>query len=288
MKHLFMMAAALLLHSCTQSAGSGKDRIAGMVFPKGYDDKAMKTVVLEPELDEISGIAWDATRGQLLAEEDESGDIYLLDKEYRIRQKLPFAQRGDYEDIVWTEDRIYVLRSDGTIFAMNYDGQAVSSPVTYEYTGKKAEFESLLWDKDEGRLLLVAKSAGKGKKESKGKKERATPVVALDTATGAFSEEPVHILSWDAIGEKAGHELKSFNPSGAAVHPVNDDIYLLSSMQKLLVVCNSRWEVQQVTALDPEQFRQPEGMTFDTEGNLYIVSEAAGREPILHLLSFQP
>jgi hypothetical protein len=40
-------------------------------------------------------------------------------------------------------------------------------------------------------------------------------------------------------------------------------------------------------ALDPELFRQPEGLAFLANGDLVIANEAAGREPTLLLFRYR-
>jgi hypothetical protein len=40
-----------------------------------------------------------------------------------------------------------------------------------------------------------------------------------------------------------------------------------------LMITDANWKVKDVYPLDPRRFRQPEGLAFDTAGNMYISNE---------------
>ena len=78
----------------------------------------------------------------------------------------------------------------------------------------------------------------------------------------------------------------SFQPSGIAIHPHYGEIYIISSVGKLLIVMNRRGKVLDVKELDPKIFRQPEGICFSPAGELFIASEGQGGKG--YILKFNP
>ena len=64
-----------------------------------------------------------------------------------------------------------------------------------------------------------------------------------------------------------------FHPSCVARHPLTREWYIISSVNKVLIVLDERWKVKGMYALDPELFKQPEGLAFDRRGNMYISNE---------------
>jgi DNA-binding beta-propeller fold protein YncE len=82
-------------------------------------------------------------------------------------------------------------------------------------------------------------------------------------------------VSDDTINSILGKKMKAgrFQPSGLARHPATGDWYLISSVNKLLIVANSNFEIESVWPLLPSRFRQPEGIAFDRLGNMYISNE---------------
>ncbi|MCR6719600.1 MAG: SdiA-regulated domain-containing protein [Chitinophagaceae bacterium] len=66
---------------------------------------------------------------------------------------------------------------------------------------------------------------------------------------------------------------KRFQPSALARHPVTGEWFILSSVNKLLVITDENWNVKSAWKLTPSRFRQPEGMAFDKDGNLFISNE---------------
>ena len=68
----------------------------------------------------------------------------------------------------------------------------------------------------------------------------------------------------------------SFQPSGIAIHPIDGEIYIISSVGKLLIILDRRGKVLEVKALDPKIFRQPEGICFSPAGDMFISSEGQG------------
>ena len=49
--------------------------------------------------------------------------------------------------------------------------------------------------------------------------------------------------------------------------------YVISSINKLLVILDHDWEVKAAHQLDPKRYIQPEGLAIDNNRTLYIASE---------------
>jgi len=65
-----------------------------------------------------------------------------------------------------------------------------------------------------------------------------------------------------------------FKPAAASINPVTGDLYIVSSINKLLVTAGRDGVVKKVYNLDPKLFVQPEGITFSPSGNMFISNEA--------------
>ena len=64
-----------------------------------------------------------------------------------------------------------------------------------------------------------------------------------------------------------------FRPSAVTLNPVTNEWFILSSVNKLLVIADAGWKVKQAFKLDPTLFSQPEGIAFDNKRTLYISNE---------------
>ncbi|QEC52429.1 SdiA-regulated protein [Anseongella ginsenosidimutans] len=259
MKALFL--TPLVLVAC---AGTSSKMPASL--PEGYTYENLQEIELEKELEEISGITYDG--GGFLAHNDEEGIIYRLDKSYRIKASLPFGEEGDYEELKKVNEALYVLKSKGHIWSMGYDGTRLNMIQEHKWPGEKAEFEAMFYDKEKRSLVLICKNE-KGDKET-----RITRGYAFYPEESRFGKEAVFNLEWDEAARVAGTEIKALHPSAAAVHPLTGAIYILASIEKLLLVADREGGVKEVHRLGKELFAQPEGITFDEAGNLYISNEA--------------
>ncbi|XZF16367.1 SdiA-regulated domain-containing protein [Chitinophagaceae bacterium MMS25-I14] len=277
MRKCFILSLILLAASCVSGAGKKK------TFPNGYSWADAREVKLEEQLDEISGMAYVPALHSIITHNDEKGKIYIVDTAaFRIKEEIRFAEKGDYEDIVCTDSNWYVLRSDGHLWQMKYTGAGVTDVNEYVYPGKEAEFEAMYWDKKNNTIELVVKNAHKDHKEE------TTHGYAFDIAKREFSVIPSLVIHWADIAAMANADIKTFRPSAAAVHPLTGELYILASIEKLLVVLNPAGKVSGVYHLDPKLCWQAEGLTFDTEGNMYISNEAADIHPNIIKFPYHP
>lgn len=76
-----------------------------------------------------------------------------------------------------------------------------------------------------------------------------------------------------------------FGPSGIAIQPQSGDIYIISSLGKTLFVLGKEGKLKHIEKLEKEILPQPEGITFDADGTLYIASE--GRDGAARLCIFK-
>ena len=240
-------------------------------------------------LKEISGISF-LNENTLATVQDEKGTIYhysLLKEE--IIEKVKFKDSGDFEDVAVVGSATYAIRSNGKLYKVyeGKDGKTHEDKFDLKVLDK-SDAEGLAYDQINNRLLIACK----GKIAKMQKDERC--VYAFDLQDKEISEKPIFVIKNQMIrnfvkknkidlSKSLRNELFKegavFHPSSISVHPVSRDIYLLSSINKLFVVLDGKkLSIKEFKALNKKIFEQPEGMCFDSMGNLYISNEAGSED----------
>lgn len=272
--------------------------------PAGYDLNQPVKYELPEVLLEISGISfYPGQPGVLYAEQDEKGHLYWLRPGDKKVSEFKFGKSGDYEDLAFIKGQAIILRSDGTLFSFPFDGEnSIKRPKDIpedqlkEWKGlvPDGEYESLYADPASNTLYLLCKKCSGDKKKdiSTGYqlsvddtgviKRTGTFAINLDAVrVGAAADQGLSNSAKSNKGKKdkkdkhKKDEIKSLRPSALTKNPVTGQWYILSSINKMLVVTSSDWTVQQVHVLNSTLFSQPEGITFDAENNLYISNEGS-------------
>ncbi len=240
-------------------------------FPTAQDVQIDNKWEMPILLEEISGISW-IDEERIACVEDEEAIIFIYNtKTSKIEKQIAFGEDGDYEGVAIVENDAFVLRSDGTLFEiLNYRQDSIK--VNEYATGLPPEynFEGVCYDKRKNRLLLSIKD--KAGKESK-------PVYAFNLKTKKVAEKPAFEIQYNdpafkILEQEINHQI--IRPSEVAIHPKNGDIYILEATVPKLLILNSQGKIKKLHVFKEEQFGQPEGLTFDAAGNLYISNEGAG------------
>jgi hypothetical protein len=252
-----------------------------------------RTVVLPARLNEVSGVTA-ISDTELALVQDEEGVVFVYDLgQQRITRQIRFGPPGDYEDIARVGSRLFVLRSDGTLFEIR--GLSGTPPVTIHVLRlPTADNEGLCLDARQSRLLIAPKS-----RLGQGKNLRDTRAIfTFDPASATLQREPMLMLSIGAVREfverqagqasgpakgKGGKPLPSlqFMPSAVAMHPLTSELFVLSAVDRVLATFDTAGRVTGYAPLVPKLFRQPEGLAFLSNGDLVVTNESAGRQPTL-------
>jgi hypothetical protein len=264
---LLITPAALLITACSK-----KEKWKS---PAGYDLKKPEVISLTRKIDQISGIAYSSADSSVFAIDDDTGDLYniSLTNEPAIT-KWKFGKNSDNEDLVLTDSSFYVLGSKGKIF---HFGLPITEVQEYELELKGShEFEILYKDPSANRLIMLCKECNEDNK-------KRVSAYGFDLDSNTFSDTAVFELKESSIEKVLGKKIDRFKASAASVNPLTGDIFIISSINKLLVVTGSDLTVKQVYELNPELFKQPEGLCFTPWGDLLISNEAGteGKADIL-------
>ena len=222
-------------------------------------------------LEEISGIAW-IDKDRIACVEDEEAIIFIYNlKTSEVERQIVFGEDGDYEGIALVGEDAYVLRSDGTIFeVLNYLTEEKEVNEIKIVFSKTYNFEGISFDKKRNRLILAIKD--KAEKEYK-------PIYSVDLKTKKLEEEPAYKIKFDDpifddLDIKNNNHL--IQPSEITVNPKTGEIYILEGTNPKLLILSPNGKPKKLHVFQEEQFPQPEGLTFDDQGNLYISNEGAG------------
>lgn len=249
------------------------------------------TFKMPNKLKEISGLGIDSTGEFLYAVQDEEGDLFLINTTTgEIEEEDKFHKDGDYEGVEFANGNVFVVKSSGTLYEVVNFGKENQELIKHKFDfSKNSDVEGLGYDAANNRLLLSCKGkTGKGEdfKYKKG-------IFAFDLASKKMSEQPIYTISVEAVKSflevnntlakidklvklfQPGEEF-IFGPSGIAIHPINNDIYITSSVGKLLVVLNTAGEIKHMVKLKKKIHDQPEGIAFAPDGTLYIANEGKG------------
>lgn len=243
--------------------------------------KINNTWELPEVLNEVSGIAW-VGDNLIACVQDEDGKIFLYDLDKKkITQEIPFADGGDYEGIAIVNEDAYIIRSDGLLFQIsNYrtDNRKVNSQQT-QFSDKN-NMESLYFDANSKKLLTIPKDRDED--------DLYKSIYQISLETGKSGTKAISKISMksemlkDFRNEKIH---KTLNPSEIAVNAKADGFWVLEGKDPKLLSVDAKGEIKRVYQLDKSVFAQPEGLTFSTDGRMFISNEAGkkGKANILEL-----
>ncbi len=254
-----------------------------------YDfDQPDVHVELPDELEEISGIAV-MEDGRLAAVQDEDGILFVLDPSTgSIMEQRSFGEPGDYEALDIAEGRLFVLRSDGTLYRFDaWSAQRIEGDEIKLDLPRRCDAEGLRYDESDGWLLVACKeNSGGGLSSDKatyafdldGRRVRPQPIHLLDARrfSASIEDHPVNESVRAVLSDRI--DLTGFKPSELAVHPITGELFVLSSARAALVGLRRDGTVTGIWALPDSLLPQPEGLDFLPNGDLYLSSEAAGRK----------
>lgn len=272
-------------------------------YPISYDlSKPNQTLRLEEKLNELSGIAYDPVSESIKGITDELGILYSLNPATgQIIQEDTFHKAGDYEDLSLVDTSIFILKSSGTLYHFE-NTQSINSGNFTKYNTPLNAFndvEGLGLDATNNRLLLACKGSPKLDQESIEEVDyRAIysfnlelqqldvdhPIYLRKEVFYAFIKDHPELPKAHKLSKRFEPQTKgfTFEPSAIAIQPSTGNMYIISSVGKLLVVLDSSLNVLTMVKLDKDNFIQPEGICFDKAENLYICNESKDQQAIIY------
>ena len=246
------------------------------------------------QLDEISGLCVDPNRrNELLAVQDEEGKLYRLNARNGVLLgAVTFWKDGDYEGVEAVGEDVWIVKNTGTLYRLRNAGTPDQSVDKYNtaLTGDN-DVEGLAYDPTRNRLLLACKRDA----DDDGNDKDGRYIYAFDLATNELSERPVYAIAREAVRNflgtcqrTVGHDKLSdffaradfdLAPSALAIHPLTGQLFLTSSVGKVLMILEPDGRISHLERLDKEKFSQPEGLAFAADGTLYISTERKKDRP---------
>lgn len=251
-----------------------------------YNFDSPDVFYLDSRLTEISGLAYSEDNDFLIAHNDERGDIYELNPlDGSIVNIVNFGGIGDYESVEYLNGEYIIGQSNGDIFSYNRNRDQT---ITFEVgLSSKNDVEGMCYDFDLNHLLLACK--GQPFEYSKSKKVKA--IYAYDISSNTLLEDPFLTLHDDDIARvvertnvaASRRRLKKlikracdFSPSGIAKNAMTKEYYLISARGSTLFIVDKQKGLREVIFLNDQINKQPEGITFDKNYNMYICTEGKG------------
>lgn len=238
-----------------------------------YSDelKVVKTFELPFVLREVSGISHvDDTK--IACIQDEDGIIFIYDLEdEQIVKEIKFGPQGDYESIRVLDSVAYVMESDGKIFKIIDFESNQRSIETYETEfASFNDMESLDYHKELKKFLTIPKE------NNLLNKREDFIIYLIDPEDFKIEKELFTSLNYiDSIFDmKTNRFVESdFLASELTIHPETGEIYILDSRIPKLLVLHPDGNPKKMHLLNPKDFQQPEGLSFDSKGKMYISNE---------------
>ncbi|NQY66448.1 MAG: SdiA-regulated domain-containing protein [Flavobacteriales bacterium] len=212
--------------------------------------------ILPDRLEEISGITSYA-ENTIACVNDEEGVIFLWDTKWAsVKRKIKFAYYGDYEGITYIKPYFYVINSEGLLFRYNEETDKLKKhQLPFEWDN---QIEGLCIESDTTLFLVLRDASGLyGKEES---------------YNGIYRYNINSKKTELAFKLELDHEV---GLSGICINKEKSKVFVISHRRsnELIVFSLKTGEVESIVKLDLERFPQPEGICFDSEGNLFISNE---------------
>jgi len=227
------------------------------------------------QLLEISGLSY-VDDNRFACVQDELGTIFIYNTaSSSVEKEIPFGGVGDYEGLAVVGETVWVLRADGKLFEVS--DITAANPSVKEYSTHltiKQDSEGLCYDKKNNRLLIAIKGAELDADDYKG-------IYAFDLSSKKMNQEPVFKIDlMNDVFESNGSGKKkkgSINPSGISIHPPSGDMYIVDGRNSKLLITDATGVIKKLHQLNNKEFAQPEGISFNSAGDLFIANEGTNQ-----------
>ena len=259
-----ILGMAILSTACSQNRD--------FKSPKGYNLNNPQRIIMPASLHEISGIAFYQGRTDTVyAEQDEDGRLFYLKPGDKKASSFKFGKHGDYEDVALCNGYVIMLKSDGKLYSFPFsDIHSEESDNVTEWKDllPAGEYEGMCAD-EAGKLIYVLCKHCQDEKTSK----IAEGYIFQISNDGKISQSSSFVVDVKDVEALTGIKKINFHPSALGHNPRTNEWYIISSVNKILVVADKNWKVTATYKLNPALYIQPEGIAFDKDNNLYISNE---------------
>ena len=234
---------------------------------------------LPKELNEISGLGF-INDSIFAAICDSRPNLYLVNiNTMKIMDKLFVAQQGDFEDVTVCGDTAFILQSNGVLWMVSgllKPGFISSDTLKLE---QPFELEGLCHNASGDTLFIAAKYWHK----DENKHDRELPVFAYSIKDRKLDPVPVFYIPVSLGSEKAKHP---FHTSGLL--RLGSPFYwiAISTNNKYIAQLNSKGKKDTVMSLNEELFNQPEGISINKNGTIFITNEGKSEKDKPTILKF--
>ncbi len=262
---LYSAIFTLLTFSCAQTPQKHPS-------PKGYNlDQPIK-FKMPDDLLEISGITFSRGNADMFyAIQDEEGKLFYGKLGADKVSHTKFGKHGDYEDLAICGNLVIVLKSNGKLYTF-----PLSEIKEQELTNVKeltkilpsGEYESMYVNEAARKLYVLCKNCD-DERTSKSSTGYVFDILPDNTLKAGVTFQ----IEVKQIKKITGDDKMKFRPSAMAWNAQSKQWFIVSAVNQILVVADSKWNVTNVYPLDHKVFLQPEGIAFDSQNNMYISNE---------------